>query len=133
MNQADLERRIDEVAAQLRERLAPEDFGLVRQLRHLEELALLAACAAWEQRCLDALVQHFTEHALALRAVSAHVRNTDAQCDTLSAALRAPGGDAAPSPSRYPAGTPPPSRGPRRARWRSGAWWPPGASRAAPQ
>ena len=49
----------------------------------LEELALLAACAAWEQRCLDALAQHFPEHALALRAVAAHVRNTNADCDTL--------------------------------------------------
>ena len=78
-----LERRIDEVVAQLRERLAPEDFRLVRQLRHLEELALLAACTAWEQRCLEALVQHFPEHALALRAVAAHVRGTDADCDTL--------------------------------------------------
>ena len=78
-----LDRRIDEVLAQLRERLAPEEFRLVRQLRHLEELALLAACTAWEQRCLDALAQHFPEHALALRAVAAHVRSTDADCDTL--------------------------------------------------
>ena len=83
MDQADLERRVDEVVAQLRERLAPEEFRLVHQLRHLEELALLAACAAWEQRCLDALAQHFPEHDLALRAVAAHVRNTDADCDTL--------------------------------------------------
>src|SRR5262249_9345511 len=78
-----LDRRIDAVVAQLRERLAAEDFRLVCELRHLEELALLAACAAWEQRCLDALAQHFPEHALAFRAVAAHVRNTDAECDTL--------------------------------------------------
>ncbi len=49
----------------------------------LEELALLAACAAWEQRCLDTLAQHFPEHDLALRAVAAHVRSTNAECDTL--------------------------------------------------
>ena len=83
MDQEDLELKIDAVVAQLRERLVPEDFRLVRQLRHLEELALLAACTAWEERCLDALAQHFPEHALALRAVAAHVRNTDAECDTL--------------------------------------------------
>ena len=78
-----LDRRIDEVVAQLGGRLAPEEFRLVHQLRHLEELALLAACTAWEQRYLDALAQHFPEHELALRAVAAHVRNTDAECDTL--------------------------------------------------
>jgi hypothetical protein len=78
-----LDRRIDAVVAQLRERLAPEEFCLVYQLRHLEELALLAACTAWEQRYLDALAQHFPKHALALRAVAAHVRSTDAECDTL--------------------------------------------------
>jgi hypothetical protein len=83
MDQADVERQIDAVVAQLRERFAPEEFRLVYQLRHLEELAILAACAAWEQRCLDALALHFPEHALALRAVAAHVRNTDAECDTL--------------------------------------------------
>ena len=83
MDQAELERRIDEVVAQLRERLAPEEFRLVRQLRYLEELALLGACTAWEQRCLDALALHLPEHALAIRAVAAHVRNTDAECDTL--------------------------------------------------
>ncbi len=75
--------QIDGVVAQLRERLAPEDFRLVHQLRHLEELALLAACAAWEQRLLDALAQHFPEHDLALRAVATHVRSTNAECDTL--------------------------------------------------
>src|SRR5262249_58178904 len=78
-----LDRRIDAVVAQLRERLAAEDFRLVCELRHLEELALLAACAAWEQRCLDALAQHFPEHALAFRAVAAHVRKTDAEGDPL--------------------------------------------------
>ena len=46
-------------------------------------VALLAACAAWEQRCLEALAQHFPEHALAIRAVAAHIRSTDADCDTL--------------------------------------------------
>ena len=83
MDQEDFESRIAEVVAQLRERLAVEDFRLVRQLRHLEELALLAACTAWEQRYLDALAQHFPEHALAIHAVAAHVRGTDADCDTL--------------------------------------------------
>jgi hypothetical protein len=78
-----LDRRIEKVVGRLRERLAPEEFHLVCELRHLEELALLAACTAWEQRCLDALAQHFPEHDLALRAVAAHVRNTDAECDTL--------------------------------------------------
>ena len=78
-----LDRRIDEVVARLRERLAPEEFRLVRELRDLEELALLAACTAWEQRCLDALAQHFPKHDLAIRAVAAHVRSTDAECDTL--------------------------------------------------
>ena len=75
--------KIDAVVAQLRERLAPEELALVHELRHLEELALLGVCAAWEQRCLDALAQHFPEHELALRAVAAHVRRTDAECDTL--------------------------------------------------
>ena len=83
MDHEALDRRIDEVLARLRERLAPDELHLVHQLRHLEELALLAACTAWEQRCLDALAQHFPEHELALRAVAAHVRNTDAECDTL--------------------------------------------------
>jgi len=83
MDRAALERQIDEVVAQLRERLAPEEFRLVYQLRHLDELALLAACTTWEQRCLDALAQHFPEHELAIRAVAAHVRSTDAECDTL--------------------------------------------------
>jgi hypothetical protein len=83
MDSETLDRQIDEVVARLRERLAPAEFRLVRQLRHLDELALLAACTAWEQRCLDALAQHFPEHDLALRAVAAHVRNTDAECDTL--------------------------------------------------
>ena len=78
-----LDHQIDEVVARLRERLAPADFRLVYQLRHLEELALLAACTTWEQRCLDTLAQHLPEHALALRAVAAHVRSTNAECDTL--------------------------------------------------
>ena len=83
MDSEALDHRIDEVVARLRERLAPEDFRLVRQLRHLEELALLTACTAWEQRYLDALAQHFPEHDLALRAVATHVRSTNAECDTL--------------------------------------------------
>ena len=83
MDSEALDHRIDEVVARLRERLASEEFRLVCELRHLEELALLGACTAWEQRCLDALAQHFPEQALAIRAVAAHVRHTDAECDTL--------------------------------------------------
>ena len=83
MDEEALQRQIDEVVARLRERLAPEDFRLVHQLRHLEELALLAACTAWEPRCLDALAQHFPKHELALRGVAAHVRSTNTECDTL--------------------------------------------------
>jgi|SRR5215216_5693717 hypothetical protein len=73
----------DQVLAHLRERLAPEDYRLVRQLLHLEELATVGACTAAEQRLLNALVAHFPDHALALEATIAHVRATNADCDTL--------------------------------------------------
>ncbi len=76
-------RQADQVLAQLRARLAPEDYRLVRQLRHLDDLATVAACAAAEERFLDALVAHFPDHALALQGVLAHIRATDADCDTL--------------------------------------------------
>jgi hypothetical protein len=79
----DLEQRLQQLEARLRERLPPEDFRLVRQLRHLEELATVAACEAWQRRLLDALARHFPEQELAVRAVAAHVVGTDADCDTL--------------------------------------------------
>jgi hypothetical protein len=79
----ELEQRRQPREARLRERLPPEDFRLVRQLRHLEELATVAACEAWQRRLLDALARHFPEQELAVRAVAAHVVGTDADCDTL--------------------------------------------------
>ena len=82
-DQQALERHVDAVVARLRERLSPEEYDLVSELRHLEELAILAACAEWEQRALDALARHFPEHELAIRGVAAHVRTTNADCDTL--------------------------------------------------
>ena len=81
--EANLEERIEKLEGCLRERLAPEDFRLVRQLRHTEELAAIAACEAWQQRLLDALARHFPEQELAIRAVAAHVTATDGDCDTL--------------------------------------------------
>ncbi|SRR5579883_1231001 len=80
---ADLEERIRLLERQLRDRLSPEDFELVWQLRHLEELATVAACDAWQCHLLDALARHFPEQELAIRAVAAHVIGTDADCDTL--------------------------------------------------
>jgi hypothetical protein len=79
----DLEQRLQQLETRLREHLAPEDFRLVRQLRHLEELATVAACEAWQRRLLDALARHFPEQELAIRGVAAHVVGTDADCDTL--------------------------------------------------
>ena len=79
----ELEQRLQQIETRLRERLARDDFHLVRQLRHLEELATLAACEAWQRRLLDALARHFPEQELAIRAVVAHVVTTDADCDTL--------------------------------------------------
>jgi hypothetical protein len=73
----------EQILAHLRERLAPEDYRLVRQLLQLEELATVAACTAAEQRLLDALVAHFPDHALPLEATIAHVRATNTDCDTL--------------------------------------------------
>jgi hypothetical protein len=78
-----LEQRVTALEAQLRARLAPEDFQLVRQLRQAEELAAVAACAAWEARLCEALVRHFPEQALAIRGAIAHITTTNADCDTL--------------------------------------------------
>jgi hypothetical protein len=78
-----LERRVADLEAQLRARLSPEDFQLVRQLRQAEELAAVAACAAWEAQLCDALVRHFPEQELAIRGVLAHITATNADCDTL--------------------------------------------------
>jgi hypothetical protein len=79
----ELERRVDQLDACLRARLSSEDYRLVRQLRQAEELAAVAACAAWEERMLAALVRHFPDHELAIRGVIAHVRASEADCDTL--------------------------------------------------
>src|SRR3954447_20204441 len=83
MEQDALEQRVTALEAQLRARLSPEDFQLVRQLRQAEELAAVAACTAWEARLCEALVRHFPEQALALRGVIAHITATNADCDTL--------------------------------------------------
>jgi len=73
----------EQVLAQLRERLASEDYRFVRQLLHLEELATVAACTVAEQHLLNALVAHFPDHSLALEATIVHVRATNANCETL--------------------------------------------------
>jgi hypothetical protein len=78
-----LEQRVTELEAQLRARLSPADFQLVRQLRQAEELAAVAACAAWEARLCEALARHFPEQALAIRGVIAYLATTNADCDTL--------------------------------------------------
>ena len=82
-----LELRVDQLDASLRARLSPEDYRLVCKLRQAEELAAVAACVAWEERMLAALVRHFPDHDLAIRAVIAHVHNTHADCET----FRSPG------------------------------------------
>jgi hypothetical protein len=74
--------QMDQVLAQLRERLAPDDYRLVRQLLYLADLATVAACTAAEQRLLDAFIAHFPDRVLALQAVLTHVRATNADCDT---------------------------------------------------
>ena len=81
--QTALEQRVTDLEAQLRARLSPADFQLVRQLREAEELATVAACAAWEARVYDALVRHFPAQRLALLGVIAHITATNADCDTL--------------------------------------------------
>jgi hypothetical protein len=81
--QAALEQRVTALEAQLRARLSPEDFALVRQLRQAEEIATVAACTAWEALLCDALARHFPEQALAIRGVIAHITTTNADCDTL--------------------------------------------------
>jgi hypothetical protein len=73
----------EQVQAQLRARLAPEDYRLVRQLLQLEELATVAACTAAEERLLAAVVAHYSDHALALESTIVHVRATNGDCDTL--------------------------------------------------
>jgi hypothetical protein len=77
------EQWVEQLAARLRARLSSEDYRLVCMLRQAEELAAVAACTAWEQRMLEAVVQHLPDHELALRSVITHVRNTNADCDTL--------------------------------------------------
>ena len=81
--QGALEQRVTALEAQLRARLSPVDFDLVRQLREAEEVAAVAACTAWEARLYDALVRHFPEHKLAILGVIAHITATNADCDTL--------------------------------------------------
>jgi hypothetical protein len=76
------ERQAAKVHAHLHQRLAPKDYQLVEQLRHLDELATVAACTAAEQRLLDALAAHFPDHALALQGIIAHVRLSDGECQT---------------------------------------------------
>jgi hypothetical protein len=77
------EQWIEQLAARLRARLSPEDYHLVGMLRQAEELAAVAACTAWEQRMLEALVQHIPDQELAIRRVITHVYETNADCDTL--------------------------------------------------
>jgi hypothetical protein len=83
MEQDALEQGVTALEAQLRARLSPADFQLVRQLRQAEELAAVAACAAWEARLCEALARHFPEQELAIRGVIAHITATNADCDTL--------------------------------------------------
>src|SRR5205809_354601 len=83
MEQDALEQGVTALEAQLRARLSPADFHLVRQLRQAEELAAVAACAAWEARLCEALTRHFPEQELAIRGVIAHITATNADCDTL--------------------------------------------------
>jgi hypothetical protein len=78
-----LEQQVTALEAQLCVRLSSADFQLVQQLRQAEELATIAACAAWEAHLCEALVRHFPEQALALRGVIAHITATNADCDTL--------------------------------------------------
>jgi hypothetical protein len=73
----------EQVLAQLRARLTDDEYRLVSQLRHLEDLATVAACTAAEERLLEAIVAHFPEQAVAVQAVIAHVRATEADCETL--------------------------------------------------
>src|SRR4051794_39692106 len=82
----------EQVLAQLRARLSDEEYRLVRQLRHLEELATVAACTAAEERLLAAIVAHFPEQALAVQTVIAHVRGTEADCETLQRRRRGQAG-----------------------------------------
>ena len=79
----ELEQRVEAIVARLRARLGPDDFALVQQLRHTEELAIMAACVAEREQLLDAIARHFPEQELAIRGILAHVTQTDADCDTL--------------------------------------------------
>ncbi len=81
--QEEFELEVEKLEAGLRERLPADDFRLVCQLRRVEELATVAACQVWEERFLEALVQHFPDLELALRGVAAHITATSADCDTL--------------------------------------------------
>lgn len=82
-SQDELELHVRELETRLRDRLSAEDFRLVHQLQLAEELAAVAACQAWQQRFIEALVQHFPDIELALRGVVAHLTVTEVDCDTL--------------------------------------------------
>jgi hypothetical protein len=81
--QSALEQRVTALEARLRARLSREDFQLVQQLRQAEEIAAVAACAAWEARLCDALARHLPKQELAIRGVISHITATNADCDTL--------------------------------------------------
>jgi len=61
-----LAQQADQVQAQLRARLAPEDYQLVLHLRQLEEQAAIAASIAAEQRVVATLVACLPDSMLAL-------------------------------------------------------------------
>jgi hypothetical protein len=61
-----LAQQADQVQAQLRARLAPEDYHLVLHLRHLEGQAAVMASTAAEQRVLATLVACLPDSMLAL-------------------------------------------------------------------
>jgi len=93
MDQADLDCQIDEVVARLRERLTPEEFRLVYQLRYLEELALLAACMPSRSARSLRMPRAWRPRAIRSAAGPAAAR-------AANAAHGAAVGGAAPSPSR---------------------------------
>jgi hypothetical protein len=55
----------EQVRAQLRARLSDDEYRLVSQLRHLDELATVAACTAAEERLLATLLAYYPDQALA--------------------------------------------------------------------
>jgi hypothetical protein len=72
-----------QVLAQLHAQLGPEDYRLVQQLLHLEELATVAACAAAEERLLAALLDRHPDQAPAWESTIAELREANAASDTL--------------------------------------------------